>query len=55
VGVVWVYFISTEVVSNIRALGVAFNLSEPTIGESSFTPSEFLCNVVCRCILFRQE
>ena len=32
VGVVWVYFISTEVVSNIRALGVAFNLSEPTIG-----------------------
>lgn len=32
VGVVWVYFISTEVVCNIRALGVAFNLSEPTIG-----------------------
>lgn len=32
VGVVWVYFISTEVVCNIRALGVAFNWSEPTIG-----------------------
>lgn len=32
VGVVWVYFISTEVVSNIRALGVVFNLSEATIG-----------------------
>jgi sodium/potassium/calcium exchanger 6 len=32
VGVVWVYFISTEVVCNIRALGVAFNLTEPTIG-----------------------
>lgn len=32
VGVVWVYFISTEVVCNIRALGIAFNWSEPTIG-----------------------
>ena len=53
-GVCWVYFISTEVVSNIRALGVAFNLTEPTIGMTILAVGNCLLDFISNVSIARK-